>query len=85
MSNFISITDLRQWATKIINTLPDTGDQIVFVNNKPKAVLIDYDEYQEMLDRPVELVEFAYDDLSDADKKLVEQVKQLPESSFVNI
>ncbi len=84
-TNFVSITDLRQSATKIITWLKKTWDQIIFINNKPSAVLISYEEYQEMTEWPIELYSFAYDDLSEADKKLVEEVKQMPDDAFVNI
>ena len=42
----ISISDLRTNATKIINSIPETGDKYVFVHNKPKAVLVDVDWFE---------------------------------------
>ncbi|USN58965.1 MAG: type II toxin-antitoxin system Phd/YefM family antitoxin [Candidatus Peribacteria bacterium] len=42
----ISISDLRTNATKIINDLPKTGDKYIFVHNKPKAVLVDIDWFE---------------------------------------
>jgi len=42
----ISISDLRANATKIIDNLPKTGDQYIFVHNKPKAVLVDVDWFE---------------------------------------
>lgn len=42
----ISISDLRTNATKIIENLPKTGDQYIFVHNKPKAVLVDIDWFE---------------------------------------
>lgn len=42
----ISISDLRTHATKIINNLSQTGDQYIFVHNRPKAVLVDVDWFE---------------------------------------
>jgi len=42
----ISISDLRSNATKIIESLPETGDQYIFIHNKPKAVLVDIDWFE---------------------------------------
>ncbi|QFR38811.1 type II toxin-antitoxin system Phd/YefM family antitoxin [Candidatus Gracilibacteria bacterium 28_42_T64] len=42
----ISISELRSNATKIIENLPKTGDQYIFVHNKPKAVLVDIDWFE---------------------------------------
>lgn len=84
-NKIISITDLRQSATTIIKDLKNTGDQVVFINNKPSAVLISYDDYQKLTEVPVVLHEFSYDDLSASDKKLVAQVKKLPKDEFVDL
>ncbi len=84
-SNIISITDLRQTATSIIKWLKKTGDQVVFINNKPSAVLISYEEYQKLTEWPVSLHEFSYDKLSPADQKLVKEIKGLPDSEFVDL
>lgn len=42
----ISISELRSNATKIIDNLHKTGDQYIFVHNKPKAVLVDIDWFE---------------------------------------
>jgi PHD/YefM family antitoxin component YafN of YafNO toxin-antitoxin module len=42
----ISISDLRTNATKIIDNLPKTGDQYIFVHNKPRAVLVNVDWFE---------------------------------------
>ncbi len=41
----ISISDLRTNATNVIKELPQTGSKYIFVHNKPKAVLVDIDWY----------------------------------------
>ena len=82
---FVSITDLRQSASSIIKGLKNTGDQVVFINNKPSAVLMSYEDYIELTSWPVSLVEFSYGELSTDEKHLVEEVKSLSESEFVNL
>ncbi len=42
----ISITDLRKNATMYLGSLKKP--KYIFVNNKPKAVLIDIDEYEKL-------------------------------------
>ncbi len=83
--SFVSITELRQDATNIINELKDTWDQIVLVNNKPKAVLVDFDEYEQLSNWKVMLYSYPYDLLSEEDKELVEETKKLPRSEFSNL
>ena len=46
--NYLSITDLRQNATKCIQDLTKTKEKIIFINNKPQAVLIDFDQYEKI-------------------------------------
>jgi len=48
INNFVSITDIRQNATTYINELKNTGDTIIFRNNKPTAVLIDFARYEKL-------------------------------------
>lgn len=45
---FVSIAELKQDATNIIKELKETRNQIVLVNNKPKAVLVDFAEYEQL-------------------------------------
>lgn len=49
--NVISITDIRQNATSCIDKLPQTGDKIIFKNNKPQAALVDFQRYKKMLEK----------------------------------
>jgi hypothetical protein len=42
----ISISELRSNATKIIENLHKTGDQYIFIHNKPRAVLVDIDWFE---------------------------------------
>lgn len=46
---FISITDIRKNASFYINNIGSTGERLIFVNNKPKAVLIDIKVYENLL------------------------------------
>ena len=49
--NFISITDMRQNATNCIKDLSTSWDKIIFKNNKPTAVLVDFQRYEKMFRR----------------------------------
>ena len=48
---FVSITDIRKNASFYINNISSTGERLIFVNNKPKAVLIDIKMYEELLQK----------------------------------
>lgn len=48
---FISITDIRKHASRYINNISVTGEKLIFVNNKPKAVLIDIKTYETFISR----------------------------------
>jgi prevent-host-death family protein len=48
---FISITDIRKNASLYINNISTTGERLILVNNKPKAVLIDITIYEELLEK----------------------------------
>lgn len=47
-NNFVSITDIRQNATTYINDLKKSWDKIIFRNNKPTAVLVDFNRYEKL-------------------------------------
>ena len=47
--NVISITDIRQNATNCIKELKKTWDKIIFKNNKPTAVLVDFNKYEKLV------------------------------------
>lgn len=51
VDNFISITDIRKKASFYINNISKTWNKIIFVNNKPKAVLIDIKIYESLLNK----------------------------------
>lgn len=46
---FISITDMRKNASQYIGSLSTTGEKWIFVNNKPRAVLMDIAAYERLL------------------------------------
>jgi len=54
IDNFISITDIRKKASFYINNIKSGWDKIIFVNNKPKAVLIDIEKYDKLLNNNIE-------------------------------
>ena len=52
---FISITDIRKNASSYISNIKKTWNKIIFVNNKPKAMLIDIDEYEKLIAKKIDL------------------------------
>lgn len=60
----IAISELRNNATKIINSLPETSAKYIFVHNKPKAVLVDVEwfEYVNKIHFDENWVEYVFPD-----------------------
>jgi hypothetical protein len=48
----ISITELKRSASSLIKSLKKDGRKIVFVNNKPVAVLADIDNFDLSIEEP---------------------------------
>ena len=46
----ISISDLRVKTSTYIKSLKDDWDKYIFINNKPKAVLVDVNRYEKLLE-----------------------------------
>lgn len=84
---FISITDLRKNATKYISNLWKNWEKIIFINNKPMAVLLDFDEYEKLIQNEdkIDLAFVPNEKLNEEQKKEVEELKKLKEDDFVNL
>lgn len=79
----ISITDLRTQTAQCLHDLKGKP-KIVFVNNKPKAVLMDIDEYEKH--HPVvELVEMSEEEITPEIRAKVEKVRKMDISEMDNI
>lgn len=48
----VSVTDLKRNASGLIKSLKKEGNKIIFVNNKPVAVLADIDQFNLTIDEP---------------------------------
>ncbi len=48
-SDFISITDVRKNISSVIDKLPEDKHKIIFRNNRPIAVLVDFYYFEKML------------------------------------
>jgi len=48
----VSITDLKRNASIIIKSLKKDGNKIIFLNNKPVAVLTDIDNFDLSIEEP---------------------------------
>ena len=79
----ISITDLRLKTKQCLSDL-STGERYIFVNNKPTAVLVDIDVFEE-LHAPITLREMEDKDISSYLKKKIQEAKSMQKSSFMNI
>lgn len=79
----ISVTDLRTNTKECLEAL-ERGEKYIFVNNKPKAVLMDIGDYEE---------HFAYHrlhplsetEIKSADRKFMAKVSAMNASEFLNI
>lgn len=79
----ISITDLRLKTKQCLSDL-STGERYIFVNNKPTAVLVDIDVFEELY-APITVREMEDKDISPALKKKIQEAKTMQKSSFMNI
>ena len=83
---FISITDLRKNASSYVWWIAKTWEKIIFVNNKPKAVLIDFDIYDKMIQNDkIDLYEVYEWTLSKDDIDELNIVKWMNQNEFYNI
>ena len=81
----ISITDLRRDAKKCFEGLSEVGIKYVFVNNRPKAVIIDIDDFEEYYNAPVELVRMRDEDVPPEVMKKIERSRKKSKNEFINI
>ncbi len=49
-SQVVSISDLRTHRKKVLTSLSKEGSKYIFVNNKPKAILLSCEEYERLKD-----------------------------------
>jgi hypothetical protein len=79
----ISVTDLRMHTKKYIDDLKK-GEKIIFINNKPKAVLIDIQIYEHMLENPV-LTKVPEKEVTAQLKKDLAKARKIPKNQLVNL
>ena len=48
--NTKTVTDLRERAVELLSQLKKGGPTYIFLHNKPKAVMLSMEEYQELLE-----------------------------------
>lgn len=83
---FISITDLRKNASTYIWWIVSWWEKIIFVNNKPRAVLIDFELYDKFISWWNMSLYQVYDkDLSERDLKELAKVQKMSDDEFYNI
>jgi len=79
----ISVTDLRTKTKQCIDKLKE-GEKYIFINNKPKAVLMDIDVYEKLFDGYV-LKELPTKDISDSLLKKADKTRKMKSDEFVNL
>lgn len=79
----ISVTDLRTRTKEYLESLKE-GEKYIFVNNKPRAVLMDIDEY-ENLRQDCRLQELPLSQVTPEMKKLAEETAKMDPSEFIDI
>jgi hypothetical protein len=82
----ISVTDLRVNTKDCLSGLKRHA-KYIFVNNRPKAVIIDIDEYENLfgLDFVPQFIEMSEKELTPEIKKAIEKTKKTAKSKLLNI
>lgn len=79
----ISVTDLRTNTKQCIDKLKE-GEKYIFINNKPKAVLMDIEMYEKLFNGYI-LKELPREEVSDNLQKKADKVRKMKSSEFVNL
>lgn len=79
----ISVTDLRMKTKECLEHLDDKP-KYVFVNNRPVAVILDINEYEEYFAKP-ELIQLKEDEITDEMRRKMEKSKKTKRSDLINI
>lgn len=79
----ISVTDLRKRTTQCLQNLKK-GAKYIFINNKPVAVILDINLYEEQFRKP-ELMELPESEITPEIQKLAKEAREMNSSEFVNI
>lgn len=79
----ISITDLRKHTSQCLHNLKK-GEKYVFINNKPVAVIIDINVYEDHFTKP-KLIELPEEEITPEIKKMAEEASEMDSSEFMNI
>ena len=79
----ISVTDLRKDTTKCLENL-NKGEKYIFINNKPSAVIIDINIYEDQCCRP-KLMELPEEEITPEIEKLAKETEEMDSSEFINI
>jgi len=83
----ISVTDLRTQTKKCLEDL-EKAEKYVFINNKPKAVIVDikyYELLKEKLEQLYSLVEIPETKVTHELKTKIAETKKLNKSVLINI
>lgn len=78
----VSVTDLRTKTKECLEGL-DVNAKYIFMNNKPIAVLVDVDEYEEMF--TTDLIEMPEDELTPELIAMAEEARNTPKDELLNI
>lgn len=82
-NQFISVTELRMHTKKSLENL-ERGEKYILVNNKPKAVLIDFDVYEKLKNNAV-LHELPEAQLTSEILSKAKLVRKLPKAKLENL
>jgi PHD/YefM family antitoxin component YafN of YafNO toxin-antitoxin module len=79
----VSVTDLRTKTKKCLENI-EKEPKYIFVNNKPIAVIINIDDYENLC-TCTQLIELDKKEVSKELKKEAEMAKKVPKSELINI
>jgi len=78
----VSVTDLRTKTKECLEGL-NMNAKYIFMNNKPIAVLVDVEEYEEMT--APELVELPEGEITPELRKMAEEAINTPDEDLLNV
>ena len=82
-SQCVSVTDLRTRTKQCLENL-EQNPKYIFINNKPVAVLVGIDTYEEEFLKP-ELIELPCDEVSPSLARAINRAKKKHIGEFINI
>lgn len=79
----VSITELRLQTKQCLEGL-EKGEKYIFINNKPKAVLISVEDFETYFQKPM-LIELSTDEVAPKLRAKIAKSRKIPPSQLLNL